>query len=182
LVTNPSPPDRQLDQRRATGNLVAWGKDQHSRKGIAELTEASSAPPPASANFINPETVHPPFGYSHVVEVTAGRPVYIAGQVALDPTGALVGADDIRAQTRQVFDNLRAALEAVGAGFEQVVKLNFYLVDATHLPVIREVRDQYVNTRQPPASTAVEVRRLFREDALIEVEAVAVIATPQPSA
>jgi enamine deaminase RidA (YjgF/YER057c/UK114 family) len=50
------------------------------------LTEASSARPPASARFINPETVHPPFGYSHVVEVTAGRPVYIAGQVALDPT------------------------------------------------------------------------------------------------
>ena len=125
-----------------------------AERGIAELTEASSARPPASARFINPETVHPPFGYSHVVEVTAGRPVYIAGQVALDPTGTLVGADDIRAQTRQVFD----------------------------LPVIREVRDQYVNTRQPPASTAVEVRRLFREDALIEVEAVAVIATPQPLA
>jgi enamine deaminase RidA (YjgF/YER057c/UK114 family) len=145
------------------------------------LTEASSARPLASARFINPETVHPPFGYSHVVEVTAGRPVYIAGQVALDPTGGLVGADDIRAQTRQVFDNLRAALEAVGAGFEQVVKLDFYLVDATHLPVMREVRDQYVNTRQPPASTAVEVRRLFREDALIEVEAVAVIAPTEPS-
>src|SRR4029453_9565128 len=87
----------------------------------------------------------------------------------------------IRAQTRQVFDNLRAALEAVGAGFEQVVKLNVYLVDATQLPIVREVRDQYVNTRQPPASTAVEVRRLFREDALIEVEAVAVIAPTEPS-
>ena len=145
------------------------------------MNEASSARPPAGARFINPETLHPPFGYSHVVEVTAGRPVYIAGQVALDPTGALVGADDIRAQTRQVFDNLRAALEADGAGFEQVVKLNLYLVDATHLPVIREVRDQYVNTRQPPASTAVEVRRLFREDALIEVEAVAVIAPTETS-
>jgi hypothetical protein len=65
------------------------------------LTEASSERPPASANFINPETVHPPFGYSHVVEVTAGRPVYIAGQVALDPAGTLVGADDIRAQPQQ---------------------------------------------------------------------------------
>ena len=145
------------------------------------MTEAPSARPPTSANFINPETVHPPVGYSHVVEVTAGRPVYISGQVALDPTGALVGAGDIRAQTRQVFDNLRAALEAVGAGFEQVVKLNLYLVDATQLPVIREVRDQYVNARQPLASTAVEVRRLFREDALIEVEAVAVIAPTEPS-
>jgi enamine deaminase RidA (YjgF/YER057c/UK114 family) len=148
---------------------VSW--TDATERGIAELTEASSARPPASANFINPETLHPPFGYSHVVEVTAGRPVYIAGQVALDPTGALVGAD-----------NLRAALEAVGAGFEQVVKLNLYLVDATQLPVIREVRDQYVNTLQPPASTAVEVRRLFRDDALIEVEAVALIATPQPLA
>jgi enamine deaminase RidA (YjgF/YER057c/UK114 family) len=135
FVTNPSPPDRQLDQRRATGNWLQGAWTNTAERGIAELNEASSAPPPASATFINPETVHPPFGYSHVVEVTAGRPVYIAGQVALDPTGALVDADDIRAQTRQ-----------------------------------------------PPASTAVEVRRLFREDALIEVEAVAVIATPQPSA
>jgi enamine deaminase RidA (YjgF/YER057c/UK114 family) len=106
-------------------------------------------------------------------------------EAALHPTGALVGADDIRAQTRQVFDNLRAAHEAVGAGFEQVVKLNLYLVDATHLPVIREVRDQYVNTRRPPASTAVEVRGLFREDALIEVEAVGEVtmreAVPEPA-
>jgi enamine deaminase RidA (YjgF/YER057c/UK114 family) len=129
----------------------------------------------ASASFLNPETIHRPTGYTHVVEVTAGRPVYIAGQVALDPAGALVGPGDIRAQARQVFDNLQAALRAVGAGFEQVVKLNFYLVDATQLPAVREVRDQYVNTARPPASTAVEVRRLVREDLLIEVEAVAVI-------
>jgi hypothetical protein len=61
-----------------------------------------------------------------------------------------------------------------------VVKLNLYLVDATQLPVVREVRDEYVNTQQPPASTAVEVRRLVRDDLLIEVEAVAVIASFQP--
>ena len=143
------------------------------------MTDAASAQP-VTANFINPETMHPPTGYTHVVEVTAGRPVYIAGQVALDPAGALVGPGDIGAQARQVFDNLRAALQAVGAGFEQVVKLTFYLVDATQLPVVREVRDQYVNLQQPPASTAVEVRRLVRDDLLIEVEAVAVIASFQP--
>jgi len=124
--------------------------------------------------------MHRPTGYTHVVEVTAGRPVYIAGQVALDPTGAIVGPGDIRAQARQVFDNLRTALQAVGAGFEQVVKLTYYLVDATQLPVVREVRDQYVNTQQPPASTAVEIRRLVQEDLLIEVEAVAVVASFQP--
>jgi enamine deaminase RidA (YjgF/YER057c/UK114 family) len=144
------------------------------------MTDASSAQIPVTANFINPETMHRPTGYTHVVEVTAGRPVYIAGQVALDRSGAIVGPGDIRTQARQVFDNLQAGLQAVGAGFEQVVKLTYYLVDATQLPVVREVRDQYIDTRQPPASTAVEVRRLVRDDLLIEVEAVAVIASFQP--
>jgi reactive intermediate/imine deaminase len=144
------------------------------------MTDTASAQPPVTANFINPEAMHHPAGYTHVVEVTAGRLVYIAGQVALDPSGAIVGPGDIGAQARQVFDNLRAALQAVGAGFEHVVKLTYYLVDATQLPVVREVRDQYLNTQQPPASTAVEVRRLVQDELLIEVEAVAVIASFQP--
>ena len=144
------------------------------------MTDGSFTQVPASANFINPETMHRPTGYTHVVEVTAGRPVYIAGQVAIDPAGNLVGPGDVRAQARQVFENLRAALQAVGASFQQVVKLNFYLVDVTQLPVVREVRDEYVNTGQPPASTAVEVPRLVRDDLLLEVEAVAVIAGFQP--
>ena len=142
--------------------------------------DAASAQLPATANFISPETMHHPTGYTHVVEVTAGRPVYIAGQVALDPAGVLVGPGDIRAQAWQVFDNLQAALQAVGASFDQVVKLTLFLVDATQLPVVREVRDQYIKTQQPPASTAVEVRRLVRDDLLIEVEAVAAIASFQP--
>jgi enamine deaminase RidA (YjgF/YER057c/UK114 family) len=140
------------------------------------MTEAS-APTPATADFINPETIHRPTGYTHVVQVTAGRPAYIAGQVAFDQTGALVGPGDIRAQAGQVFENLRAALASVGAGFEQVVKLNLYLVDISQLPAVREVRDQYVNTARPPASTAVEVRRLVLDDLLIEVEAVAILAS-----
>jgi enamine deaminase RidA (YjgF/YER057c/UK114 family) len=142
------------------------------------MTDASAQAP--TARFLDPEGIHRPTGYTHVVEVTAGRPVYVSGQVALDPSGALVGEGDLRAQARQVFENLRVALAAVGAGFEQVVKLNLYLLDAAQLPVVREVRDQYVDVRRPPASTAVEVRRLAREEFLIEVEAVAVIATFQP--
>jgi enamine deaminase RidA (YjgF/YER057c/UK114 family) len=144
------------------------------------MTDASSVDAPTTARFINPETMHRPTGYTHVVEVVAGRPVYISGQVALDSTGSLVGPGDIRAQARQVFDNLRAALQAVEATFEQVVKLNYYIVDATQMPVIREVRDQYLAPGRLPASTAVEVRRLVRDDLLIEVEAVAVIASVQP--
>jgi enamine deaminase RidA (YjgF/YER057c/UK114 family) len=139
------------------------------------MSDASTSNAP-NANLINPETMHRPTGYSHVAEVTAGRPVFIAGQIALDATGTLVGPGDIRAQTRQVFENLKAALQAVGAGFDQVIKLNYYLVDASQLPVVREVRDEYVNPRRAPASTAVEIRRLFRDDLLIEVEAVALVA------
>jgi reactive intermediate/imine deaminase len=137
------------------------------------MTDAPGTAP--TANFMNPETMHRPMGYTHAVEVSPGRLVYISGQVALDPAGELVGVGDIRAQARQVFENLRAALAAVGGGFDQVVKLNYYLVDATQLPVVREVRDQYLSSERLPASTAVEVRRLFREDILIEVEAVAAL-------
>lgn len=133
-----------------------------------------------SANFRNPETLHRPFGYTHVVEVPAGRPVYISGQVALDREGELVGPGDIRAQARQVLENLKAALEAVGASFDQVVKLNVYLLDITQLPAVREIRDQYVNPTRPPASTAVEVRRLAVDGLLIEVEAVAVLEDGDP--
>jgi enamine deaminase RidA (YjgF/YER057c/UK114 family) len=110
-----------------------------------------------------------------VAEVTGGKTIYIAGQVAFDGQGNLVGEGDMRAQAQQVFANLRAALEAVGAGFENVVKLNFYVLDATQMQVVRDVRDQYVNTQNPPVSTAVEIRRFVRDGLLIEVDAVAVV-------
>jgi enamine deaminase RidA (YjgF/YER057c/UK114 family) len=129
----------------------------------------------ATAKFINPEGMHRPTGYTHVVEVTGGRPVYISGQIALDGAGDLVGPGDVGAQAQQVFENLRAALASVGAGFEQVVKLTFYLVDATQMTTVREVRNRYLDPARPPASTAVEVRRLVRDDLLIEVEAVAIL-------
>ncbi|HXT36416.1 MAG TPA: RidA family protein [Chloroflexota bacterium] len=129
--------------------------------------------PPAHLTFTNPPTLATPPGYTQVVVVTGGRTIYIAGQVALDPRGVLVGAGDLQAQTRQVFINLQAALAAAGATFADVVKLNYYLLDAGGLPVLREVRDSFVNTANPPASTLVEVRRLARDEFLIEIEAIA---------
>ena len=72
-----------------------------------------------------------------------------------------------------IFENLKAALAAVGTDFTRVVKLNMYVVDISQLQTLREVRDRYVNTHNPPASTLVEVRKLAREEFLIEVEAVA---------
>ena len=135
--------------------------------------------PTSHAKLHNPPELHKPFGYSHVAEVTGGKLVYIAGQVALDPAGNLVGKDDFAAQARQVFANLKAALAAAGATFHDVIKLNYYCADAVdlalELPKLREIRDAYVNTAAPPASTLVVVCRLARPDWLIEVEAVAAV-------
>jgi enamine deaminase RidA (YjgF/YER057c/UK114 family) len=116
-----------------------------------------------------------PAGYSHVAQAAGGKTIYISGQVALDRDRNLVGGNDLRAQAQQVFTNLRTALEAVGANFDHVVKLNYYLLDISQIQAVREVRDLFVNKQNPPASSAVEVRRLFRDDLLIEVDAIAVI-------
>jgi enamine deaminase RidA (YjgF/YER057c/UK114 family) len=128
---------------------------------------------PTKIHFINPTTLATPPGYTNVVEVTHGRTIYIAGQISLDQSGKIVGQNDFRAQTQQVFENIKAALAAVGTDFTRVIKLNMYVIDISQLPILREIRDRYVNTANPPASTLVEIRRLAREEFLIEIEAVA---------
>jgi enamine deaminase RidA (YjgF/YER057c/UK114 family) len=113
-------------------------------------------------------------GYSQMVEVRGGRTLYISDQVALDPSGNLVGSGDFTAQVKQVFANLKVRLDEAGASFNDVVKLSFYLTDATNIQTVRDVRDSYVNHEHPPASTLVVVKQLFRPELLIEVEAIAV--------
>ncbi len=147
--------------------------DRAGAQGKTKPKGSRSNPP--SARFSNPPALSKPRGYSHVAEVINGRAVYIAGQVSLDKDGNLVGKDDFRAQCTQVFENLKAALESVGANFSHVVKLNNYFVDMSNLVAFREIRDKYVNAQSPPASTAVEVRKLAREEWLVEIEAVAII-------
>jgi enamine deaminase RidA (YjgF/YER057c/UK114 family) len=127
-----------------------------------------------SARFLIPDTMPKPFGYSQVVEVRGGRTVYVAGQVPLDASGQLIGEGDFPAQVRQAFENVRLALEAVGMTFDNVVKLQFFLTDVANLPQVRAIRDEYVNTASPPASTSVEVSALFRPGVLFEVDAIAV--------
>ena len=131
----------------------------------------------ANTRFINPDTLAKPPSYTHVVEVTApGRVVYISGQLGTDREGHVVGdVGDFRAQAVQVFDNLKAALAAVGATFADVVKLNSYLADITHLPVLREIRVRYLNAEALPASTTLAVSGFARPGALLEIEAVAVL-------
>jgi reactive intermediate/imine deaminase len=126
----------------------------------------------------NPTTLHKPTGYTHVVEVTGGRTLYISGQIAVDRSGAVVGGNDLRAQTRQVFENLRAALAASGATFDHVVKITVFMTDVSQIQAFREVRDA-VFPGPLPASTLVQVVRLARPELLIEIEAVAVL-DPSP--
>lgn len=82
-----------------------------------------------------------------------------------------MGADDFTAQVKQVFTNLKARLDEAGASFSDVVKLNFYLLDAGNLQIVRDVRDIYVNRDHPPASTLVVVKQLFLPELLVEVDA-----------
>ncbi|MDX2008293.1 MAG: RidA family protein [Meiothermus sp.] len=124
--------------------------------------------------FSNPETMPKPVGYTQVVEARGGRMVFIAGQVALDRDGQVVGEGDLEAQVRQTFLNLRAALEAVGLNFGHVVKLGIYVTDVSQLPLIRRVRNEFVNLENPPASTLVQVSALFRPEFLFEADAIAV--------
>jgi enamine deaminase RidA (YjgF/YER057c/UK114 family) len=124
-----------------------------------------------------PQGVSPARGYSHVVSVSGGRTVYIAGQIALDAEGHVVGRGDLGAQARRVFENLKAALAAAGATFADVVKMNTYVVnlDPANLAPIREVRAEYLPSTNPPASTLVGVTQLAVEGLLIEVEMIAVV-------
>jgi enamine deaminase RidA (YjgF/YER057c/UK114 family) len=127
--------------------------------------------------FLNPDTIAKPIGYTHVVEATApGRTIFISGQLGLDLDNKIVGSPgDFAAQAEQTFVNLKNALAAVGANFTHVVKFTSYFTDISHLGVFREVRDRFVDTAAPPASTAIAISTLARPGALIEVEAIAVV-------
>lgn len=117
----------------------------------------------------------PGVGYSHAV-VTMGRTAFLAGQVAVDADGNLVGTGDLGAQTRQALANLELVLDAMGASWQDVAKLGWYVVDVTQVQAIRDARDEVLRPAlgdlPNPASTLVQVAALFRPEFLVEVDAV----------
>src|SRR4051812_39022666 len=132
--------------------------------------------PTSSITRINPPELGSPPGYSQVVEVSAGRLVFIAGQTALDRDGHLVGNKDFAAQAGQVFENLAIALRASRCTAANLVKLTVFLTDMDNLAGYREARNRFFASVTPPAApavTLVEVSKLYGPDFLIEVEAVA---------
>ena len=128
-----------------------------------------------TTHFISPATLSKPTGYSHVAIVAAGKQIHVAGQVALDAGGQVVGKGDVGAQAEQVYTNLTAALAAAGASFKDVFKLVTYVVNLTpeKAAAIRVVRAKHLGAGPYPASTMVGVTGLVNPDLLVEIEVIA---------
>ena len=119
--------------------------------------------------------VAPGAGYAHAVTVS-GRVAFVSGQVAMDAGGQLVGDGDVRAQAAAALRNLHNILTALGAGWPDVVRLGWYVLDVSQVQAIRDARDEQIRPalgdRPNPASTLVQVASLFRPGFLVEVDAV----------
>jgi reactive intermediate/imine deaminase len=131
----------------------------------------------AEIEVINPEGLPALGPYSHVITVRGGKTVYVAGQVAVNSEGEVVGRGDLREQTRQVFENVQAALAAAGATFDDVVKVTMYV--ANYKPedraILMDVRNQYISGERLPTSVLLGVQSLATNDLLIEMDAIAVV-------
>jgi enamine deaminase RidA (YjgF/YER057c/UK114 family) len=129
--------------------------------------------------FINPKGAlsSVPRGYSHVAKIKdPGTFVYVAGQGPVNEKLELVGPGDIEAQARATFQNIKRNLEAAGATFNDVVKMNVFVTDIkNHQWPVRNVRAEFINKENPPVSAMVEVPRLAVDGMMIEVEVVALL-------
>ncbi|MDP8977668.1 MAG: RidA family protein [Actinomycetota bacterium] len=123
-------------------------------------------------DLVLPELSPPVSHYAHVV--CRGPLVFISGLLGDDPSGDIAASGDVVAQTRQVLENMRTALSAAGAAPADVVKVTVYLRDIAHRAQIDPVRREFFGPTLP-ASTLVEISRLVAEDALVEIDAVALV-------
>ena len=125
--------------------------------------------------IIAPEKLSKPLGiYSEAVIAEGKRLLFISGMTARDKDGNIVGKGDMKAQTRQALENIKAILETVGATFDQIVKVTVFITDMSRFKEIHEVRAQYFK-KDYPASTMVQVSGLVSPELLIEIEAIAVL-------
>lgn len=143
---------------------------------LALLPSAATAQATAT-RYLNPKGLVTPTGYTHLVIAPDGRTVYIAGQVAFDSTGKIVGDGDFAAQAEQVYRNLQRALESVGGTMADLVKTTTFVTDIKNVATLREVRTRHLARSQPPANTLVAVTSLARPELLIEIEGVAVLGS-----
>jgi 2-iminobutanoate/2-iminopropanoate deaminase len=151
----------------STKKRVSRGR---SKTSAPKARRASVSPPPR-------RTIDPGWTWDDRLPLAQGRQVgntiYVSGQIAYDSNGNLVGEGDIKAQTRQVFDNIKSVLERAGSGLKDIVKINSYITDGSKFMDMLAVRSEIFGN-DPPASTAVVVQALAFPALLIEVEAIAI--------
>ena len=126
--------------------------------------------------FKNSEKVFAIKGLSQAVEIPFGnqKMIILSGQIPLNKQGELVGTD-VKTQTIQIFENIKDILETSGASLNDIVKLGIFISDISQIAGYREARDKFINLNNPPTSTLVEVKGLFRSDVIIEIEATAIV-------
>ncbi|AZG11439.1 RidA family protein [Pigmentiphaga sp. H8] len=126
---------------------------------------------------LNPDGLATPNGFCHVVRSRAATTILVAGQVAYDEQGNIVGENDLATQVDQVYRNLERALAACGATFADVVKTTLFVKDMTpeKIAIIRQVRARYLAPDRPPASTMIGVQALAKPALMLEVEATAML-------
>ena len=124
--------------------------------------------------IINPKNVHWPFGFSHIAKI--GDTLHISGQLALDQEGNIGGKGDIVVQTDKAYENLKKCLESVGATMRDIVMLRIFVTDLEAFKKTGDIRKKYFGKCRP-ATTGLKISRLYFDDAMIEVEAMAVIGS-----
>ncbi|MFC2003542.1 RidA family protein [Chloroflexota bacterium] len=122
--------------------------------------------------IIAPENVHRARGYSHAIK--CGNTIYVAGQIALDEKGKLVGESDVVAQTGRAYENLKRVLEAAGASMSDIVVMHVYTMDLEGFKKTWEIGRKYFGTYSP-AITVIGVVGLYEPGTIIEIEAIAVV-------
>jgi enamine deaminase RidA (YjgF/YER057c/UK114 family) len=154
--------------------LVRSAVSAAAATGLTSASSAQTAGDKAATNarFVHPDDIYQTPTYTPVVEVTGpGRMIYTSGEQGRDKDGKVL--PDIRSQSIQTLENIKASLAAVGATFDHVIKFNVYMLDLQRdLPVFSEIKRRYINNNAPPASTTVQVSQLTR-GALLEVEIIA---------
>jgi enamine deaminase RidA (YjgF/YER057c/UK114 family) len=131
----------------------------------------AAAPQKPKKQFLNPEGVPKPTGYTQIVSSGPGKMIFISGQGGTDQGGQM--PDDFAAQTKNTFENIGRCLKAAGAHFDDIVKINYYVTDMAYTAELRRVRANYLNQAAPPASTLVQVG--LGKGLKVEIEVMAVV-------
>jgi enamine deaminase RidA (YjgF/YER057c/UK114 family) len=122
--------------------------------------------------ILNPSRIHPPPGYSHIAVATGSRLAFIAGQAAIDPDFSIVGPGDLAAQTHKSMENLQAALDELGAGWDDVVKATVYTTQPHEYAIIGAAMGEAMGGAEPPSQVLLGVTSLALAELLVEIELV----------